>query len=188
MGHAAIAESGQKNLTIVIFFHHTRSPATCCGVGAAAPEKYVKGLNGAACRVRFTAMDDATAIATALRTARKTRKVSLAALAASAGVSPRLIGEFERGQRPNVSLETALRLLALLDVRLIVEGGPAAAEDAAARAQRAALRRETWVGIKGRVSAQDVPEPPASPAHRVRAVAATSQVAHSLKHARRVRG
>jgi transcriptional regulator with XRE-family HTH domain len=57
-------------------------------------------------------------IASALREARRSRRMSIAELAASAGVSPRLISEFEQGKRPNVSLETALRLLTLVGVSL----------------------------------------------------------------------
>jgi transcriptional regulator with XRE-family HTH domain len=42
-----------------------------------------------------------------MTTARRNRRMPLAELAASAGVSPRLVSEFEQGKRPNVSLATA---------------------------------------------------------------------------------
>ena len=48
-----------------------------------------------------------------LKTARRQLSLSRKELASRAGVSPRLVAELERGQRPNVSLESALKLLSL---------------------------------------------------------------------------
>jgi len=60
-----------------------------------------------------------------LKEARRRRGLSREALAAAVGVSTRLVGEFERGERPNVSLETALRLFDAVGIELL-----AAAPDA----------------------------------------------------------
>ena len=53
-----------------------------------------------------------------LRDARKAQALSRAELAATSGVSVRLVAELERGERPNVSLETALQLLNALGIAL----------------------------------------------------------------------
>jgi len=73
------------------------------------------------------------------------------ALASQAGVSLRLVAEFERGQRSNVSLESALRLFKSVGITVLARaphGGDAEIRgtDAARleRAARAARRRETW--------------------------------------------
>jgi transcriptional regulator with XRE-family HTH domain len=87
-----------------------------------------------------------TALATALRTARTTRGLSISALAAQGGVSPRLVSEFERGKRPHISLDTALRLLHLVRVPLSIAASPTEVSEEVARAERAARRRDTWVG------------------------------------------
>ena len=50
-------------------------------------------------------------IGSTLREARQFLAISQAELATRAGVTTRLVSEFERGVRPNVSLETALRIL-----------------------------------------------------------------------------
>jgi transcriptional regulator with XRE-family HTH domain len=85
-------------------------------------------------------------IASTLREARSNRRVSIAELAARAGVSPRLVSEFEQGKRPNVSLETALRLLELVGVSVHLHGTAAMADPERTRAQRAAIRRSSWTG------------------------------------------
>ena len=51
-----------------------------------------------------------------LRSARKTLGLTQAELARRARVSERLWAEVERGERPNVSLETALRMLSEVGV------------------------------------------------------------------------
>jgi len=127
-------------------------------------------------------MSTPTAVAAALRSARKAKGVSIADLAARSGVSPRLISEFERGKRPHVSLTTTLRLLSLLDVRIAVEGAPSADQG---RAERAALRRRTWVGRKGTVARQGAPDAPATGGERLLAVAGASRLAVGLRAARR---
>jgi transcriptional regulator with XRE-family HTH domain len=54
-----------------------------------------------------------------LRNARQQLNLSRAELARRAGVSARLVAELERGQRPNVSLESALKLLGIVGVSVI---------------------------------------------------------------------
>lgn len=130
-------------------------------------------------------MDNPGSIATALRDARKAKKLSISALAAQSGVSPRLIGEFERGKRPNVSLDTALRLLAILNVRVALQNTSSARRDTATRAERAAIRRLTWVGHKGTVVDQDPPQAPDTRRGRLLAVAQASRFAVGLQRAHR---
>ena len=124
-------------------------------------------------------------IASALREARRSRRISIADLAASAGVSPRLVSEFEQGKRPNVSIETALRLLSLVGVsiRLLEAAEP---DDAAqARAERAARRRNSWTGTRSTLEAQVDPSAAASSAARLGAVANASALANALQRAAR---
>ena len=114
-----------------------------------------------------------------LKSSRQQLGLSRDALASQAGVSLRLVAEFERGQRNNVSLESALRLLKSVGITVVARAphgpvaeirGPAAARlERAARAARAALRRETWTGrhVHLRDSA-DAPPPPRSPSRRTR--------------------
>jgi len=65
--------------------------------------------------------ESSATMAAALRQARRARKISIADLAAQAGVSPRLISDFELGKRPHVSLATAMRLLELVGLRVWVD-------------------------------------------------------------------
>ncbi len=88
-----------------------------------------------------------------LKTARQQLEVSREELARRGGVSPRLVAELERGQRPNVSLESALKLLNAVGVSVVATApNGAAAEIRSAsrqtleRAARAAQRRQTWTG------------------------------------------
>lgn len=69
-------------------------------------------------------------LAATLRTARKGRGLSIVRLAALANVSPRLISELERGIRANVSFDTAMRLLQLVDVAVTFDSRPASSDDA----------------------------------------------------------
>ena len=125
------------------------------------------------------------ALASTLRQARRRRGVSIAALAAKAGVSPRLISEFEQGKRPNVSLETALRLLSLVGVSFRLHD-PAEATDAAKeRAARAARRRDSWTGSLSTLQSQSEPSAPASAVARLGAVANASALATGLPRAAR---
>lgn len=86
-----------------------------------------------------------------LREARKDLKISRAQLARRARVSTRLVAELERGQRPNVSLESALKLLNFAGATMVLKapGGRTARLETgtSARIQRAAraeVRRNTW--------------------------------------------
>jgi transcriptional regulator with XRE-family HTH domain len=123
-------------------------------------------------------------LARALRAARKARKVSIAMLAAEGGVSPRLISEFEQGKRPHVSLDTILRLLALMHVPVTVAGTPLG-DITLARADRAERRRQTWSGFQSTVAAQDDPAPPTSAVARLAAVGRASRLAVALQRASR---
>lgn len=125
------------------------------------------------------------ALSAALREARRARRVSIAALSLEAGVSPRLISEFEQGKRPHVSLATALRLLHLTGVPVQVAGAPAELDADRARAERAARRRRTWAGSQSTVATQEDPAAPASTAGRLAAVARASVLAVSLRQAPR---
>jgi transcriptional regulator with XRE-family HTH domain len=111
--------------------------------------------------------------------------MSIAELAASAGVSPRLISEFEQGKRPNVSLETALRLLTLVGVSLHLHDAAEPTDSAPARAERAARRRNSWTGTLSALHAQAAPPSPSSSAARLRAVANASALATALQRAAR---
>ncbi len=88
-----------------------------------------------------------------LRRSRKALGITQRELAQRAGVSVRLWAEVERGERPNVSLESALRMLSLVGVSVRLDGplgafrisaDPAVAAES--RAARAAVRRATWEG------------------------------------------
>ena len=111
--------------------------------------------------------------------------MSIAELAASAGVSPRLISEFEKGKRPNVSLETALRLLTQVGVSLHLHDAAAAEDPDQARVARAARRRSQWTGSLTTVQSQVDPSAPSSAAARLRAVANASALATALQRAAR---
>ncbi|MHB1297752.1 MAG: helix-turn-helix transcriptional regulator [Gemmatimonadaceae bacterium] len=123
-----------------------------------------------------------------LRAARRSRNLSRAELSQHAEVSVRLIAELERGERPNVSLETALRLLSLVGLSMSVTPGEQQASgirgssDAAiARVQRAARRRQTWTGRHVKLSdAGEEPRPVSSAAGRVASVAEVSRLAYAV--------
>lgn len=122
-------------------------------------------------------------LASTLRRARRELGLTIAQLAAEAGVSPRLVSEFERGQRPHVSLATACTLLRLAGVRERVEAPSAVADDRAATAERAERRRRTWVGQQTTLRAQVDPPAPAAYADRLAAVAQASRFGHALRDA-----
>jgi transcriptional regulator with XRE-family HTH domain len=122
-------------------------------------------------------------LAIALRRARRERGVSIAALAAQAGVSARLVSEFEQLKRPHVSLETALRLLRLVNVSVVVAPSSAPPPDPSTRAERARLRRETWTGVKSTLTQSEDPEPPATLGARLAAVADVSRLAYAVRRA-----
>lgn len=124
-------------------------------------------------------------VASTLREARRSRRMSIADLAAGAGVSPRLVSEFEQGKRPNVSLETALRLLSLVGVSLHLDSAAGSANPAQARAARAAQRRGSWIGTLSTLQAQADALVPSSAAARLGAVAQASALATALQRAAR---
>jgi transcriptional regulator with XRE-family HTH domain len=124
-------------------------------------------------------------MANTLRNARRRRGVSIAALAVEASVSPRLISEFEQGKRPNVSLETALRLLSLVGVSIRLHDATEPNDAAQARAERAARRRSSWTGSLALLESQAAPSAPSSASARLDAVAHTSALAVGLQRAAR---
>lgn len=120
-----------------------------------------------------------------LQRARNRLGISQADLGRRVGVSTRLVSEMERGERPNVSLATALRVLDEAGVTLrLTEASGSSIElgDPQRRAiARAAARRATWTGRMIRLD-QDDDEAPASPdaRDRVLAVAEVSRQAFSI--------
>lgn len=130
-------------------------------------------------------LPDLLNVASALREARRSRRMSIAELAIRAGVSPRLISEFEQGKRPNVSLETALRLLSLVGVSVHLGDAAESVDADQARAQRAARRRRQWSGSLFTLQAQDAPVAPSSATARLGAVARASALATGLQRAAR---
>jgi transcriptional regulator with XRE-family HTH domain len=119
-----------------------------------------------------------------LRSARRARGISIQSLAERAGVSARLVSEFERNRRPHVSLETALHLLRLVGVQVALDTDEVSGDvEQLARERRAAERRRTWVGTKTTLREQQPPEPPAGPEARLAAVARVSRLAAALERA-----
>ena len=123
-----------------------------------------------------------------LKTARQQLHLSREELARRGGVSPRLVAELERGQRPNVSLESALKLLNVVGVSVVAKAPDGAVaeirgESAATleRAARAARRRQTWKGRHVLLHDQDSdPQPRGSKAKRLASVAQVSRQAHVI--------
>jgi transcriptional regulator with XRE-family HTH domain len=120
-----------------------------------------------------------------LKEARRRRGLSRSALAAAVGVSTRLVGEFERGERPNVSLETALRLFDAVGIELLAaapDGARAeirsAATESLHRAARVEQRRRTWTGRQ--VHLRDADDPPAAPADIAERVAAVAEISRRV--------
>ena len=116
-----------------------------------------------------------------LKNARKALGFTQKDVARKADVSERLWAEVERGERPNVSLETALRMLSVvgLSIRLTDPVGsshelrdPRAA--AAARTARAAIRRATWQGRQIRLEQEGSDSVPAK--KRVNGIGAVTRV------------
>jgi transcriptional regulator with XRE-family HTH domain len=127
-------------------------------------------------------------LATLLKSSRKALGLTQAAAAERSGVSVRLWAEVERAERPNVSLETALRMLAEVGVtmRLSTADGIVASirtseSDAATRAARAELRRQTWTGRKIRLMDDDDVTPMHNdPAEQISAVTRVSEQAFAI--------
>ncbi len=129
----------------------------------------------------------ALGIGKAIFVARKAQGVSRVELAQRVGVSTRLVAELERGERPNVSLTTALKLLTELGValRLTEFQADSAKGDQGARLARVSQRRATWTGA--RWSLQDDNGPPAEvdAAARLMSVAEVSRRAYAIATAPR---
>ena len=134
----------------------------------------------------------AAAIGEAIYAARKAQGVSRVELAQRVGVSVRLVGELERGARPNVSLDTALRLLAALGVSFRF-GSLAATDmqtghapnDSNARAARAAQRRATWTGARWPLQDDHVAPAAGEAEARLGSVAEVSRLAYAIAAAPR---
>ncbi len=121
-----------------------------------------------------------------LRDARTELKLSRDELARLANVSTRLVAEVERGQRPNVSLETTLRLLNAVGVSVLAtapSGATAHIRDASTavleRAARVARRRQTWTGRLIHLHKEEsAPRPGRSKTKRLAAVSDVSEQAY----------
>ena len=122
------------------------------------------------------------------KAARKALRWSQRDVAESVGVSERLVREFVRGLRPNLSVDTAFRLLAHVGVSMhLASTGSLAVRievpgtEEQSRAARAQIRRATLRVVKTRLSlADDEPPPPRSRAKRLASVAEVSATAHAL--------
>ena len=118
-----------------------------------------------------------------LKNARQQLGLSRAEIAQRAGVSVRLVAELERGQRPNVSLESALKLLNVVGVSVVATAPDGAAAEirssstaALGRAARAARRRQTWTGRHIHLHDEgDDPRPGRSKSKRLASVAQVSK-------------
>jgi transcriptional regulator with XRE-family HTH domain len=131
-----------------------------------------------------------------LKSARQQLGLSREALASKAGVSMRLVAEFERGQRSNVSLESALRLFKSVGITVVARAPHVAAAEIRGtgaarleRAARAARRRETWTGRHVHLrDSGDAPRAPRSLPRRIVSVAAISGAAYVIASGGRTRG
>jgi transcriptional regulator with XRE-family HTH domain len=128
-----------------------------------------------------------------LKNARQQLELSREELARRGGVSTRLVAELERGQRPNVSLESALKLLNVVGVSVVARAPNgaiaeirSASADALARWARAVRRRQTWTGrhIHLHDEGED-PSPARSKGRRLTSVAQVSKQAHVIASAAR---
>lgn len=131
----------------------------------------------------YTSGEIVRLIAAQLRHHRQARGMTVTALAEAVGVSPRLVSEVERGKRPHVSLDTAVRLLQQVEAPMsFASSSPAAAADSA-RAERAARRRQTWSGSVTSLMDETAPQAPAEAADRLHAVASASLLVGGLRTA-----
>ena len=123
-----------------------------------------------------------------LRSARTHRGLSRAELAERGGVSVRLVAELEQGKRPNVSLESALKLLRAAGVSVVARaphGEVVEIRDPAAelleRGERSLQRRKTWTGRQVHLhSSGDEPRPERSKSKRLASVGRVSRLAYSI--------
>ena len=123
------------------------------------------------------------AIGLALREARKSRGLSRAELATTSSVSLRLVAEFERGARPNISLETAVKLLAAVGLSLHAASHTGLASAESGRVARRAMRVETWTGSVSTLKASRPAIPLDTVAARLAAVTSVSRLGHAIAHA-----
>lgn len=120
-----------------------------------------------------------------LKSARQQLGLSRDALASKTDVSMRLVAEFERGQRSNVSLESALRLFKTVGITIVARAPHGLAVEiggtASARLGRAAHRRETWTGRHVHLrDSGDAPLATRSLPRRIASVAAISKAAYAI--------
>lgn len=123
-----------------------------------------------------------------LRKTRKHRTLTRAALAERCGVSVRLVAELEQGNRPNVSFESALKLLRAAGVSIVARapnGGVVEIRDRLTageeRTARAMQRRNTWTGRAVRLHASnDEPRPARSKSKRLAAVEEVSRQVYAI--------
>ena len=156
---------------------------------------YIKGLHHDARERKLTCMGSTNPvdtevalrvdqIAKVLRRKRLALGVTQQEMARRVDVSARLWAEVERGERPNVSLETALRLLAAVGLRVRLSDVTSAASEEHehdASLARAAHRRATWTGGRARLGADGDPNvDELSASERLRAVAQVSQLAYAI--------
>lgn len=142
-----------------------------------------------------TAAPRSTGIGALVHATRKRLGVGRSELAARVGVSTRLLAEFERGERPNVSLETALQVLEALGItmRLGSSSGetvvlPVDPDSSASREARAAERRATWTARVVRLEeSDDEPTVAETPQQRLSDVSALSRNVHVVATATRAR-
>ena len=113
-------------------------------------------------------------IADLLKSARKAAGLSQKEVAGRAQVSTRLWAEVERGERPNVSLTTAIRMLGEVGVTVRLPDPLGASRElrnpgsaAAARSARAAVRRATWTGRQIRLEQEGSNDPSRASGHGV---------------------
>ena len=133
-------------------------------------------------------------IGTLLRDTRKAVGLSQKDAARRAQVSNRLWAEVERGERPNVSLATALRMLSEVGISIRL-GDPRGSThelrdpgtDEAARTARAMIRRSTWTGRQILLADEGIESStPARVADNMGKVARISAQASTIARARRV--
>ena len=121
-------------------------------------------------------------IAEALRLARLRRGTTQRDIAAQVGVSTRLWAEFERGERPNVSLQTVLRMADAVGLRFTIADARPEVEIAISSArERAERRRAEWTGGHALLGADIEPSVQLlTSAERFVAVAEVSQLAYAM--------
>jgi transcriptional regulator with XRE-family HTH domain len=161
-------------------------------------EAYIKGLPNSNSGVLLSTTLSATRrsglrmlsdqLAKLLRSSRKAAGLTQKEAARRTGVSHRLWAEVERGERPNVSLETALRMLGAVGISLQLTDPRgkqrrlgASATNPASRAARAAVRRSTWQGTQIDLRSEGTSSPVTpSRAARLGAVGVVSNQAFAL--------